>query len=25
VLAAVAGSAAHGSQWTPVPCPSGKP
>jgi len=25
VLAAVAGSAAHGSQWTPVPCPPGKP
>jgi predicted dehydrogenase len=25
VLAAVAGSAAHGSRWTPVPSPSGKP
>ena len=25
VLAAVAGSAAHSSQWTPVPHPSGKP
>jgi len=25
VLAAVAGSAAHGSRWTPVPHPSDKP